>query len=86
MATMIVITNESGKIVAAMNATSGSNARLMPLAGQRMHQIEEVPVEVSGLANPVEFHKAITKHFHAKGSKVTPVDPLKVGQARKPAT
>ncbi|NVO06508.1 MAG: hypothetical protein HXX19_11520 [Rhodoferax sp.] len=74
MPTMHVITNEAGKIIAAMHGERGGNASLYPLAGQRMHRVEEVPVEIAGMVNPVEFHKAISAHFHAKGAKVTVVD------------
>ena len=83
--TMLVITDESGEIVAASRDNLSGNTSagipigtsLLPRAGQKMHRIEDVPVEIVGLANPVEFRKAITKHFHAKGSKVTPLDPQK---------
>lgn len=77
MPTIFVITDKSRKIVAAMREVLGGKATLFPLAGQKMHRIEDVPVEVADLVNPVEFHKAITNHFNTEGSKVTPFDPLK---------
>lgn len=77
MPTMFVITDKSGKIIAAMPKNLGGNATLIPLEGQQMHSIEDLPVEVTGLVDAVEFHKAITKHFNAEGSKVRSFDPLK---------
>ena len=77
MPTMHVITNEAGKIVAAMHGELDGNAALFPLAGQRMHRVEDVPIEIAGMVNPVEFHKAISAHFNAKGAKVTLVAPHK---------
>ena len=77
MPTLHVITNAQGKIVAAMHAHPDSSATLLPLADQKMHKVEDVPVEVAGLINPVAFHKAITEHFNKKGAKVTPMDPHK---------
>jgi hypothetical protein len=70
---MHVITNLDGKIVAAMHGELDRNAGLFPLEGQRMHRLEDVPIEIAGLVNPAEFHKAISAHFVKKGAKVTPV-------------
>lgn len=88
MPTIHVITNEHGKIVAAMYGSVSGTATLFPLPGQRMHQIEDVPAEVAGIANPLEFHKAISKHFNTKGAKVTlmPLErhPQKAAHAQTP--
>lgn len=74
MPTMHVITNEAGNIVAAMYGELNGNACLFPLEGQRMHRVEDVPIDIAGMINPVEFHKAISAHFNTKGAKVTLID------------
>jgi hypothetical protein len=77
MATMLVIINASGKIIAAMHEKPGCKASLLPLKDQRMHRLQGVPLEIAGLVNPTEFHRAITKHFHAKSAKVSTVSPAR---------
>jgi hypothetical protein len=83
MPTLLIITNSSGKIVATMHENANSNATLVPLAGQHMHRLEDVPLEVVSHANPLAFHEAITKHFKTHKSKATPHNPLAIRHTKR---
>jgi hypothetical protein len=80
MPTLLIITDKTGKIVATMHENVNSKATIVPLAGQHMHRLEGVPVNVVKHADPVAYHEAITKHFLAHKSKAKPHDPLAFGR------
>jgi hypothetical protein len=83
MPTLLIITNKAGKVVATMHENVQSNATLVPLAGQHMHRLEDVPVEIVRHTSPEAFHDAITKHFNAHKSKAKPHDPFTARQVKR---
>jgi hypothetical protein len=83
MPRLLIITNESGKIIATMHENENSKATLAPLAGQHMHRLEDVPIEVVRHTNAEAFHEAITRHFNAHKSKAKPYDPFGIRHTKK---
>jgi hypothetical protein len=77
MPTLLIITNQSGKIVATMHENPNAKAMIAPREGQSMYRLENVPIEVTGHANPETYHAAITKHFAAHKAHAKPFDPTR---------
>jgi hypothetical protein len=76
--TMFVITNKTGKIIAAFTEDTqpGTQVGITPEPSQRMHKIDGVPERIFQARDGAEFHKLITEHFKSKRAQVTPVDYL----------
>ena len=78
---MFVITNSAGKIIAASHLEVEKEEVkivLTPSNGQKKF-IVWVPEEIANFQNfrnGDEFHKAITKHFEARGTEITEITPL----------
>jgi hypothetical protein len=61
---LYIITDEGVIVAAAPQFTSGQPpCGIMPAAGQTLHLLTDVDPKILALANPDEFHAALTKHF-----------------------
>jgi hypothetical protein len=72
---MLVITDASGEIIGAQveeNPThEGMRTFIFPAKPEHaLHRVSDVPAEICNLADPAEFHAAITRHFKSEHAKV----------------
>jgi hypothetical protein len=72
---MLVITDASGEIIGAQveeNPThKGMGFFIFPAEPEHaLHRVSDVPAEICNLADPAEFHAAITRHFKSEHAKV----------------
>jgi len=72
---MLIIKNANGEIVAAQveESTDGQmRAYITPDDPQHtLHRVSDVPAEICDLADPAEFHRAITDHIKSEHARVT---------------
>lgn len=66
---MLVIKDASGEIIAAQveeSTKSDIATYILPAEPQHtLHRVSDVPAEICDLADPVEFHRAITDHVNS---------------------
>jgi hypothetical protein len=72
---MLIITDASGEIIGAQveeNPTDGATRTfILPAEPEHaLHRVSDVPAEICNLADPAEFHAAITRHFKSEHAKV----------------
>jgi hypothetical protein len=72
---MLIITDASGEIIAAQveeNSTDeGKRTFILPAEPEHaLHRVSDVPAEIYNLADPAEFHAAMTRHFNSEHAKV----------------
>jgi hypothetical protein len=72
---MLIITDASGEIIGAQvedNPTDGATRTfIVPAQPEHaLHRVSDVPAEICNLADPAEFHAAITRHFKSEHAKV----------------
>jgi hypothetical protein len=72
---MLIITDASGEIIGAQveeNSTDeGPRAFILPAEPEHaLHRVSDVPAEIYNLADPAEFHAAMTRHFNSEHAKV----------------
>jgi hypothetical protein len=72
---MFIIRDVGGKIIAAQvedPAHSETSTYITPTEPQHtLDRVSDVPAEIYDLADPVEFHRAITDHVNSEHAKVT---------------
>jgi len=71
---LFVITNASGEIIGAHveeTPTDAGRTYILPAdPAHALHRVSDVPAEICDLADPDEFHSAITRHFSSEHAKV----------------
>ncbi len=72
---MLIITDASGEIIAAQVEESptdgGVRTFILPAEPEHaLHRVSDVPSEIYNLADPAEFHTAITRHFRSEHAKI----------------
>ncbi|MGZ3881843.1 MAG: hypothetical protein ACXVBF_10920 [Flavisolibacter sp.] len=72
---MLIITDASGEIIGAQveeNSKDGGNKTfILPAEPEHtLHRVYDVPAEIYNLADPAEFHAAMTRHFNSEHAKV----------------
>jgi hypothetical protein len=71
---MLIIRNASGSIIAAQvedPADDDVQTFISPADPQHtLHMVWDVPAEICDLADPVEFHRAITAHVTSGNAKI----------------
>jgi hypothetical protein len=71
---MLIITDASGEIIAAHfedSTDKGITTFISPTKLEHtLHRISDVPAKICELADPAEFHAAITRHFNSEHAKV----------------
>lgn len=62
---LYVVTNQSGAIVAVSPSFQQGQTRggILPIAGQKLFRLDSVDAKILSLANPDEFHEALTRQF-----------------------
>jgi hypothetical protein len=73
---MLVITNESGEIVAAQvedhSADAEATTVILPAKPDHtLYIVRDVPAEIYNIADPAEFQEAVTAHFNSDAAKLT---------------
>jgi hypothetical protein len=72
---VLVITNASGEIIGAHveeePSDGGMRTVILPAEpNHALHRVSDVPAEICDLADPAEFHAAITRHFKSERARV----------------
>jgi hypothetical protein len=72
---MLIITDASGEIIGAQveddSTDEGKNTFIFPAEPEHtLHRVLDVPSEIYDLADPAEFHAAMTCHFNSGHAKV----------------
>jgi len=73
---MLIITDASGEIIGAQveeNSTDEGKRTFIILPAEpehALHRVSDVPEEIYDLADPAEFHAAMTRHFNSEHAKV----------------
>lgn len=72
---MLIIRDLHGEIIGAQveDPTDGEIMTFITPAKPEhtLHRVWEVPTEICNLADPIEFHRAITDHVKSERAKVT---------------
>jgi hypothetical protein len=76
---MLIIKNEHDEVIAAQVEDDLNDSEVMSIISpadpkHTLHRVSEVPAEIHGLANPIEFQKAINDHVKSPNAKVAPTN------------